>query len=263
MRILIHILLSSLVLISAEASADESTPQYVTYLIPVFYNGPGSGGSVWETELWIENRGQEPAGSRIGWYDAPDCRFAAPCPVAIPARTLYQPPVEYFFGRRSLTGLLFYPTEKAASHLWFSLRVRDRAHDASSAGVDVPVVHEKEFRDRELILLNVPTDPRFRSTLRIYALSTKAEPVQLRYRSMESDDVIAEETVLTSFDQEENSPDFPLSPSYAELSGMVSTHPSLQMVESYRIEIDADARMWAFVSLTNSQTGQVTLVTPQ
>ena len=49
-------------------------------------------------------------------------------------------------------------------------RLRDLSRNASSAGMEVPLVHEADFRADEINLNAIPRDARFRLTLRVYGL---------------------------------------------------------------------------------------------
>jgi len=56
----------------------------------------------------------------------------------------------------------------AADSIQLVARLRDLSRNGSSAGVDLPVVREDEFRADEMDLIAVPRDPRFRVLVRFY-----------------------------------------------------------------------------------------------
>jgi len=122
------------------------------------------------------------------------------------------------------------------------------------------VVRENEFLSGALTLVNIPTDSRFRETLRIYAVSDTATVVHLRVVPLRSATPVAEEDLpLRSGDA------FGYVPAYAEIS-LRDRYPQLANGQPVRLEISAprpDLLLWAFVSVTNNETQHVTTVTPQ
>lgn len=82
---------------------------YEVVLIPVFFESEGAFGSLWRTELWIENRGDAFVDAYYDLFNAPDCRINVPCPYPSPPDTVYQPPLDYFFDDEGRRGLLLYP----------------------------------------------------------------------------------------------------------------------------------------------------------
>lgn len=147
-----------------------------------------------------------------------------------PGRFLYLPPG---------------PSKKLA----MNLRVYDVTRDAQNFGTEIPVVHEDDFFDGEpIVLLGVPTDPRFRDTLRIYGTAPATVRVTVSDSSSSSEQIVT----LNQSDS--------LQPSYATFGDFVSNRGAV----SVKIErISGDASLWALVTVTNNDTQMITTITPQ
>jgi hypothetical protein len=115
--------------------------------------------------------------------------------------------------------------------------------------VEIPVVHREDFREGQVSLLNVPVDPRFRNTLRIYSLSRSAVLIDLRFGNGPTQQLYLQpgeswfEPATLTFT------DFPL-----RGNGPATT----------RVVIDAPpgVPIWAFITVTNNDTQQITTITP-
>jgi hypothetical protein len=136
-----------------------------------------------------------------------------------------------------------------AAGITISVRVHDTTHDADSWGTDVPAVPETEFR-RAILLPAVPGDARYRSLLRIYGSGSGGTAI-IRLRNAQSGRLLEQTSVPLTGD----------APSYAQVPLGSST------VGSRVIEIttpgENDSPLWAFVSITNNVTQQVTLSLPR
>jgi hypothetical protein len=140
--------------------------------------------------------------------------------------------------------------------LRFDVRLRDLTRNASSAGVGLPIVREDEFRSDEIDLLAIPRDPRFRVTVRFYGLD--ASPVLNVDQIDVSGNVVRNDFVLLG----RPNTDYFSAPGYAQLS----LDPSPQQADPVRIRIrsfSAGISFWAFASVTNNDTSEVTLVLPR
>ena len=132
--------------------------------------------------------------------------------------------------------------------------------------IDLPVVRESEFRTGKMQLYGVRVDPGFRQSLRIYALDGhNVTDVMMRVYPMDSNVLIREEPYRLYpegdwVDSEGRmaGPSFTMKcdlSAYWELIG-----------KQVRIELeplDADARIWAFVSVTNNKTQSFYTVLPK
>lgn len=234
-----------------------TTPfDYEARIIPVTgENVPGAYGSLWTTELSIHNgstfvlvpRGQFCASGT----NCPDVRVEPG-----ETRTLRVYPGS------GGNGTTLYIPKPLAPAVTVALRARNVAGENASWGTEVPVTAE---RRQVLQLLDVPVNDNFRVTLRAYS------------------DVLAHATVkvlpMTStvpIDQGS----FDLTPAVAFHDGF--THPRQLMIDPITDAVRASGHSrvrievivfhplldppptdgWAFVTLTNNATQQVTVITP-
>lgn len=139
-------------------------------LIPIAHEPlPGAYGAQWVSDIHVENRGDEPI--PLGPYI---CSFTAnvfPCstpPRTIAPNTTIPLPGRPFFGTRAL----LVPKEML-DDLAISARVRDASREPEGAGTRIPVVRESDWKYHSFSLIHVPTDPRYRSWLRVYSYASK------------------------------------------------------------------------------------------
>ena len=239
-------------------------------LIPIAMTGmamPGGQGSQWETDFIAYNSGDEDI--FIRYLDA-SCLHISPCSAGL---TIEPNQVTRNFGWaqgpdagfNSPHGVLIYYSPEDAGNLHFHLRIRDISRQTESAGTELPVVREAEFRSEPIHLLDVPTHPLFRTHLRLYGLDSVGGSFLVSFFDQETDMLLAQETVAMQV-----SPVHllvpPAFPDYVEIAGLHHRHPVLLESERVRVAIEPlmpTSRFWAFISVTNNETQQVTLVTPQ
>jgi hypothetical protein len=158
-------------------------------------------------------------------------------------------------------GAFIYVPARLARDVIAKVRVHDTSRDAAAYGVEIPVVSDRDFA-AAVRLVGIPTDPRFRSTLRVYAYNAQSfGAVTLRVRDA------ADGTLLATVPVALNA--VPTEEEILPASAQVSLDPIIAPLRSHarlRIDIaDSDAirPIWGFVSITNNQTQEITLVTPQ
>jgi hypothetical protein len=228
-------------------------------LIPVARSGPGPNTARFETEILMTNVGDEDV-YVTGAAATPSLASPPPTPVVHPHTT------------RSFTDLLrdtpghvgafIYVPVFAARDIITKVRVHDTSRDAAAFGVEIPAVSDLDFA-ATVHLTGVPTDARFRSTLRVYAYdAANFGPVTLRVRDAADGTLLATVPVAlerAELGREEEIP----------ASVQISLDPIIEPLRSHaRLHIDiADSDairpIWGFVSITNNQTQEITLVTPQ
>jgi hypothetical protein len=205
-------------------------------LFPLWFFGPGAFGSNWITE---KSTYAEQSGVINAWRDSS-------------------------FGPPRLGGVLYFTPREIASNLHYGLLVRDTTRQAQSWGTEIPVVRESEFRMGNIELLNVPVQPRFRSTLRIYNVDSVEGGVVVAVYSMNG-----RELVLTTVELRSNAPCARFEPcasddpAFAVINDLAAAFPQIAAEERIRVEVRPNGRGWAFISITNNDTQQVTTITPQ
>jgi len=103
------------------------------------------------------------------------------------------------------------------------------------------VLFAGDFTTGRIVLLGVPADPRFRLTLRIYSLAQTTGPVNVEGLGRQL-------FLIPGGDLHE--------PSYAEVSDLPRTLNRVVLQSS-------GAPIWAFITVTNNDTQQITTITPQ
>lgn len=227
-------------------------------LVPIVFASDiaGANGSRWRTELSGFNS------------SIPNFLFADPeqtcafpdhrCPWYIEERRAFAPRVPtdgHVPGR-----LLYLGGPGDPSRLSIHARVRDVSREAESHGVEIPAVLENDaFGPYEVIgLPNVPMGPRYRQKLRVYDLEgARGRSVRVLVNVAGGGQLLR---ILTT--TSEPSGDFPLYPGYAELD--LDAMPELAGATRVDVTIETpyEGRFWAFLSVTNNVTQQITTVTP-
>jgi hypothetical protein len=224
---------------------------------PVF----GQGGSEFRTTAKFWNKGDQPV-SFFG-FDSSCLVIADPLSVPLNPYTL-QPHQEQalnlFPECSQTTGKLFYVL-KGERGLAGSLRVWEVSKQGSNHGVEIPVVRLEDFDEESIALVSVPTDPKFRLTLRVYGLNPGPAFVNVSYGGK-----VVQLPMQSSSNIYE--------PGYAVYTGFtpppgghVPTPPFMNvLVEVPRGPDGAvipGTPIWAFITVTNNETQHITTVTPQ
>lgn len=243
----------------SEAPPDPSLFEPV--LFPVLFRSAGAGGSDWRTEAGISNP--------MPWFVQtfnniqPIVCVTSPCGERLTPRDRV-----HFEGHGYPHGVALLVPRQEAETLAFTLRVRDVSREAEGFGTEVPVVREAEmFRNTEITLLDVPLDPRHRAKLRVYAFLDPAYANQ--QNAPEGVDVallhspgkaitLTGRPLVRDCARAGNS--CAMQPHYAEID--LAHDPAKGNRADVYVHLPEGARGWAFVSVTNNTTQQVTLVTP-
>lgn len=222
----------------------------------------GAHGSEWVTELAITNRG--PIAAQVEGYGPPECGpvLCGPEPPIPPNTTIYTGIIE-----GCTLGRLLTVDSIELDQLSFSLRSRDTSRDARAWGAMIPVVRESSFFDRPFSITNVPHSPLFRSMLRVYDAepSSNSAAIVVRYYAVNAavpypvapaDRLLAEGEITLQ-------PANAGCPAFAQI--LAPSTLSLHEGERIRIEIvplDGRRVYWGFVSVTNNDTQEVSILTP-
>lgn len=232
--------------IGAEAlSGPTAASVDVRLFVPVLIsNLPGVGGSVWATEVWVTNTSDQP----VVYALAPvPCNVSAGCPTyaVSPQATVRD---DDLVPRPTGRWVGFNPA------IQLEARIRDLSRNALSAGVELPIVRETDFRSDEINLNGISQDPRFRVTLRIYGLDAGG---QVTVEQIDELGHLIRTTPVVL-----PPPDNPLIlTGYAQLA--IDSVPDVRAPLRIRIRPVAGApRIWALASVTNNATSEVTLIQP-
>lgn len=221
------------------ASADPAV--FEPILFPLSFQGPGAFGSQWTTESFLYAYG-----SHAFFRDPLPC---IDCSV-----------VTSFFGSRRLInnsnpwGYVLYAMRGTADSLDFASRIRDTSRQAQTAGTEVPIARERDFRG-QLRLMNIPVDARYRTTLRLWSLSS--DPLFI----VTVDSTPAQQVTVS----------MKLIPGTSISFGSIDVTPLLTKADSNPTNVtvspigtsQSSPAIWGMLSLTNNDTQQVTIVSPQ
>jgi hypothetical protein len=225
---------------------------------------PGANGSRWETDLWVVLKTNT---ARFGPLVNRNCRQpgcgppASPLPFAFDA---VQPDI-YRTRAGELPGVLLFTPPEDLDGLVFSLRVADTSRRSLSAGVNIPVIRERDLLTGSAHLLNVTAGPDVRVRLRIYDPFLTGDALfQVRVFDAGVEDRLLEEREVTLlrpvYEPFSNWP-YPLQPDSAELdidvSGLAGKVLRIDVVPH-----NPALRFWTFATITNQVTSEVTIVTP-
>ena len=161
------------------------------------------------------------------------------------------------------TGKLFF-VPKGERGLAGSLRVWEVSKQSDNHGVEIPVVRREDFDEKSIALVDVPTDPKFRLTLRVYGLNRGASFVNVTYGAK-----VVELPLQFSSNIFE--------PSYAVYTfteppgGNVPVPPFVRPLMNVLVEVPRGpggvvipgSPIWAFITVTNNETQHITTITPQ
>lgn len=154
-------------------------------LLPIFLDQPvhGAFDSVWTTQLSMMNTASagdatiETCGNEICLAVGQENQFLHPGETQHVLPEFTPPPSGTVPGR--VLNFDFFGTD-TFDQVAFNLRVADISRNAQSAGTEVPVVRDRDFRTATTRLLNVPVSANFRITFRLYSLNTAPADYAIR-----------------------------------------------------------------------------------
>jgi hypothetical protein len=192
---------------------------YTQLLFPIDFAGPGAFGSVWTTENYFETS------------DGGEKKL----------------PVLGIASGRVVTVL-------RSEFVSANSRVKDLSRSALTAGTEVPVVRETDFRER-LRLLDIPTGANLRALLRVW---TRDERVTTFTLNIDQIPTFAPQLV-------------PMRPAEGD-GGLFFNYGTFDLTSFLHSPIEhldlsagvpQGTRIWGMISITNNDTQQVTIVSPQ
>jgi len=232
---------STLAFIFLVTISSNATAQIASFLVPLLpaQNVPGAQGSLWSTDLVIENSSDHNV-----FLQQDSCFVCGRPPIGSvvnvpPHATITNPALEPLIS----AGTMLYTAQADADAIRFHLRVRDMSRPEETFGTEIPVVSGAAFRSA-IRLIDVPTDPRFRVTLRIYSPGIAQATVTV----LPPNGVVPLRTLQVPLNR-----------------GVALLDPVSGLAEpSVRLVIDnggSPFTLWAFASVTNNDTQDVTTIT--
>lgn len=231
--------------------------RYEKVLFPLTFAGPGAHGSQWRSENIVRNDAPvEAATVPLIWGGFPVPDFMLPEPLPPGLRELMPEALED-------GGMFLYVPRGLEKWLTYSSHIVDRSRSASDRGSELPVVRVEDT-STEIRLPDIPLVPLYRAHLRVYDFDTGA-PRNIRVVVTKEDgtNVFIDRRIFSTFECV-NPPCFDPRPPYATID--LSAIPELANAGKVDIAVRSDtndARLWAFVSISNNNTQHVTMYTPQ
>jgi len=240
-------------------------PVVIHWLSPV----EGAHGSSWMSDVRVVNAHPTEPVWLSGAYGCFMCRTRIPVPPGITFTIMPNSG-----GPIPGPGSFLHVERGKVDHLAFGLRIRDLNGEERSWGAEVPVIREREFRSDRVNLMNVPLAPLYRVHLRVYSLEPiegaevlvrvyaqpESEGVIMGGNNLEPDEVLGETTLTLMTANPSIYAD--LRPGFAELTDLPTGGYSGSSVRVELVPMDPDLRIWGFISVTNNETNDFTVVSP-
>ncbi len=242
---------------------------YERVLIPIWtYNLPGAFGSRWVAQLTGVNISAQQV--EVKTFPGVNCGFGlcAGDPGYVFAWRLD--------GSEDFTrGRFLYVTQGRADDLQFSLLAFDASRMNASFGSQVPVVRERQFSNRSIVLTNVPLAQGFRIGLRIYGLQNRPIPVTIRIERSGLPEYVPSQLILEPYPNlppnDDSRPSFASIDVNALLPANFMTEPPFSPFPgpgpaflSVRVSpVSSQDFIFAFVTITHDETQHFTAIGPQ
>jgi hypothetical protein len=154
---------------------------------------------------------------------------------------------------------LLYVRRDRRDDISLNLRVRDTSRNASSHGTEIPVVREDEISTRRITLVGVPIEVGFRNTLRIYSNDTTPATVQVTIGDRS-------ETIQLQPGRNIFEPQFAIFTDFPVAGTLPNNATSVRVIIDPTLPGDPvppfTSRAWAFISVTNNATQEITTISP-
>lgn len=216
---------------------------------------PGGYGSLWASELWINNGNRWTSELLFGNPDGTCCAG----PIVTPAETRNG---QYIASTQSAFGLLAWVQKGSSKGYTFELQARDVSRAKLHSGTEMPVVHAAEFKD-SIDLLNVPIEPASsRIALRVFNLDSNREfPVHVVITPAAGGEALVDDETLV-VRQIAAGGTVRSYARYGSFDDLAARYPQLANVGRVQITVSTTGteKIWAFVAVTNNATQLITTV---
>ena len=214
----------------------------------------GAFGSVFETTVVASHRGEGPRILLFGRDTS--CFTFTPIleplnPITLEAGAIT---IELPTDCSTWPARFFYVPAGQTERTAFNARVHDVSRSNLSHGTEIPVVRASEFTTGPVALLNVPLDPRFRNTLRIYGLAPSEVVVTIDSR---------EHVIALQPGRDEFEPSYAIFSQFAIDEIPANVRVTVRPLTPITSPPTPTVPIWAFVAVTNNDTQEITTITPQ
>jgi len=251
--------------LSAQTAAD-----YDRLLLPVFFFGAGAHGSQWTTNVTVANNGTTDVEMQQAIFSDAACPTNCGCGLIRVIKARSAASVCNAFG--SDAGLFIYAPKEARNALNWNVRIADASRSTETAGTEVALADQSEFRSDGIVLPAVLTGPKYRTAIRVYGVNDGDSAIMNIYALGNLSTPRAQLNInLVNPIRNIVADPFPSRPAYLFIPDLAAAVPALASGGTWLIEIIPHVpvdpgppltTMWAFASITNNDTQQVTTVTP-
>ena len=248
-----------------DPAVDPNPADYEKVLFPVVFRGSGAFGSEWGTTIAATNRSAQVITAARPVFEG---NSMCPAICGCSGRADLQPKETNYVcveGFRDAAGLIFYPPKAQADDISYAARITDHSRIADTLGTEVPVVRERDFRTTSIVLPDVPINARYRVAMR-FDNPDQRDGGQVRMRVTRGSETVESVVTLRYTIVNVQPEPFPNRPAFAFIGDLAAMFPALAGADRVNIELTPltpGMRFWAFASITNNETQQVTTATPQ
>lgn len=219
----------------------------------------GARGTIWQGEVWVENRSEYDL-----YVGGLPCLFL-PCTPSVPARSIG--PLTYL--PEPDPGVVLRIPSSMSPFMTFSNRLSEITRRAQPQGIQLPVVHDRDFIVGETSLLGIPTAG-VRTAVRIYdpLPSGGTNPMSFRVEAVSDERTIVGSATLSPRVRAIIDPAAILQPAFDAIYDVAAVIPAVNALARYHLRIiplgsRAQDVYWVMGSVTDNETQQVLLITPQ
>jgi hypothetical protein len=234
------------------AAGERPDPAFFeSVLFPAAVSGAGAYGALWETRIGLRS-GPTILTSPV------DTLFHGHCVEPCDARPAADSTVVVTGVHRPRGWIEYVPRQSSAS-VWFSERVANLSPGKDNGDTSIPVAREQDMLERTFWLVDVPNEAGSRIAMRMYSIDGQAT-ARVVVRSLTNDSHV----IGAAFDFTVTAVDGTFDLAEATIGDLVARNPRLSGLGPLMISVtpEANRRLWAFVSVTNNETGHVTIVAP-
>jgi hypothetical protein len=216
---------------------------FARVLLPVTYNGGGQS-SIWRTEITAVS----------GLFHL--------VPLFGTAARVGDEPVSLVPGvPNDDRGVFVHPLRQLAENLQFSAVVREVSRDPDAAGAQLPIVRERDFGTRDIDFPSVPMGSRVRATLRVYLLD--APSATCKASLIVAGEPLPVSVTATASRDRDDRPAFAIFNDLGSRLTRGEVTPARYHVRVNAVGPEGPVRFWAFITITDNETQQVTILSPQ
>src|ERR1700730_497456 len=245
----------------AAHAADTNNDGVETILLPLAFRSNvtifGAFGTQWRGEVWLRNESSLP----VYLQRAVGCTFNE-CSAQYPQ--LFTGRIDDPLQGNADGGLLLTPSAADARFLFFSNRMFEVTRHAQPQGIELPVIREGQFLKSSSLLIGAPTSDAVRVAIRLYD-PRRISGNSIKVEVLGPDAAILGSTTLTTTVPAASFGDL-LRPGFIAIYDLAAVFPVVKSVPYVHIRVTpltANAEYWAMASVTDNDTQQVLLITPQ